>query len=116
MSVTRPSARDTSTHPFLSTLHASLTILTQSVPIRLRQHTTASTTCPPCLPPGSGTLEHSASTTHPSFETRSNEMTLSPPLPAASLRARAASPQPKSAMRELGERVEMREAEMRARG
>lgn len=51
------------THPSLSTRRASRSIRIQSVPIKLRQHTTASTTSPPATPPGSGTDEHSASTT-----------------------------------------------------
>lgn len=108
--------RENTTHPSLSTLHASLAILTQSVPIKLKQHTTASTIAPPCLPPGSGTLEHSASTTHPSLETRSNEMTLSSLSLLERVRARTASPQPKSAMSELGGRELERALEMMVRG
>lgn len=110
------SVEEMTTHPSLSTLHASLAILTQSVPIKLKQQTTASTIAPPCLPPGSGTLEHSASTTHPSLETRSKEMTLSSLELLERVRARTASPQPKSATRELGERVEESELEMMVRG
>jgi hypothetical protein len=51
------------THPSLSTRRASRSMRIQSVPIKLRQHTTASTISPPATPPGSGTDEHSASTT-----------------------------------------------------
>lgn len=50
-------------HPSRRTRLASRIMRIQSVPIRLRQHTTASTISPPAVPPGSGTDEHSASTT-----------------------------------------------------